>query len=123
MTLAQIISLLIIGMILFFNLRKGSDFFSPGKLFALVWAFVIFMTEFKFSSLQREWSLYSWIVLLTGVSSFLVGTFMVYVINITRPFNSLQNLREVIQTKDKYNFHNLYFVIVIIFSFIECFSR
>jgi oligosaccharide repeat unit polymerase len=116
MTLAQIISLLIIGMILFFNLRKGSDFFSPGKLFALVWAFVIFMTEFKFSSLQREWSLYSWIVLLTGVSSFLVGTFMVYVINITRPFNSLQNLREVIQTKDKYNFHNLYFVIVIIFS-------
>ena len=116
MTLAQIISLLIIGMILFFNLRKGSDFFSPGKLFALVWAFVIFITEFKFSSLQREWSLYSWIVLLTGVSSFLVGTFMVYVINITRPFNSLQNLREVIQTKDKYNFHNLYFVIVIIFS-------
>jgi oligosaccharide repeat unit polymerase len=116
MTLAQIISLLIIGMILFFNLRKGSDFFSPGKLFALVWAFVIFITEFKFSSLQREWSLYSWIVLLTGVSSFIVGTFMVYVINITRPFNSLQNLREVIQTKDKYNFHNLYFVIVIIFS-------
>jgi oligosaccharide repeat unit polymerase len=116
MTLAQIISLLIIGMIFFINLRKGSDFFSPGKLFALVWAFVIFITEFKFSSLQREWSLYSWIVLLTGLFSFIVGTFIVYVINITRPFNSLQNLREVIQTKDKYNFHNLYFVILIIFT-------
>jgi oligosaccharide repeat unit polymerase len=116
MTLAQFISLFIIGMIICINLIKGSDFFSPGKLFALVWSFVIFITEFKFSRLQHDWSLYTWIVLLTGLFSFIIGTFVAYVINITKPVHPLPDLREVIQTKDKYNFHNLYFIILIIFS-------
>jgi len=61
--------------------KKGSDIFSPARLFAMVWTFVLGLTELKLSHFQFSWSTYSWFILLISLFAVLLGIFVVYVIN------------------------------------------
>ena len=46
----------------------------------MIWCLSIGLTELKLSGYQHTWSSYSWFALLTGIVSFLVGTFVMYVV-------------------------------------------
>ena len=56
-------------------LRRGADPLSPARVFGMVWTLAIGLTDLKFSSYQREWNSLSWVLLLIGVMSFLLGTY------------------------------------------------
>jgi oligosaccharide repeat unit polymerase len=78
-------------------LKKGTDIFSPARLFAIVWTLVIGLTELKLSRHQIKWSMFSWLVLLISLVSVLLGMFIIYVINYNRPINSIPSIRNTIQ--------------------------
>jgi len=46
----------------------------------MLWLFVIGITNLNWSFLQNEWSLYMWVVLLSGLLAFLLGSFCIYVL-------------------------------------------
>jgi oligosaccharide repeat unit polymerase len=75
-------------------LRKGADPLSPGRLFLVVWAVAIGLTELKLSDLQHSWSLEGWFVLLVAVAAFLTAAFTMYVIHLDSPLYSLPSMRE-----------------------------
>jgi len=115
MTIIQTISLIIILIIVVLGFYKRNDFFSPGRLFSLVWAVSIFVTEFKYSGFQKEWSSYSWFVLILGLISFLLGTFISYVLHISKHADSIKVLRKSIQSNDIVDFDKLYLTIKVLF--------
>jgi oligosaccharide repeat unit polymerase len=115
MTIPQIISLIILVFLLIMSIKKNSDLFSPAKLFLIVWAFCIFLVEFKFSGFQHEWSLYSWFVLLLGVASTLLGIFISYVLSINTPSHSKNSLRDVSPTIEVPKLRKLYNITLLLF--------
>jgi oligosaccharide repeat unit polymerase len=114
MNLVSLILFLIAFFLFTFGLRKNSDLFSPARFFAIVWAVSIGLANLKFSSFQHEWSLFSWIALLTGIFSFLLGTFSVYVINLNNPLLTVCAIKKEIKTRPL-NYDNLFHIAVIIF--------
>lgn len=93
MTAISAIGFAVAVCLLLLAMKKGADALSPGRLFAIVWAIVIALADLKLSALQHSWSLFSWIVLMSGVCSFILGTSLVYIININRPMTSLEAIR------------------------------
>jgi oligosaccharide repeat unit polymerase len=108
----------ILFMIAFFlfisGLRKNFDLFSPARFFGIVWTVSIGLTNLKFSSFQHEWSVFSWVALLVGLFSFLLGTFVVFVINLNNPLFTVRAIRQKIQTQPL-NYNNLFRIAVVIF--------
>jgi oligosaccharide repeat unit polymerase len=78
--------------------KKGTDIFSPARIFLLVWTLSIGVAELKFSRYQIEWTLYSWMMLLLTLTSFLVGIFAVYSINSDKNVLPIPSLREKIKS-------------------------
>jgi oligosaccharide repeat unit polymerase len=115
MTFPQIITLVIFLFTIFLSVKKGNDIVSPGKTFLLVWCFAIFLCEFKFSGYQNQWDYYSWFVLIIGLTSFVVGTYSAYVINYGKPLKSIDEIRSLIQTPQKFDNHKLFIINVILF--------
>jgi oligosaccharide repeat unit polymerase len=74
----------IIFLIALFSVFIGKDFFSPAKIFGLMWSFVLVMAEFKFSALQHNWTWESWVLMVLGPLYFLLAVFIVYVFNFSR---------------------------------------
>ncbi|MGD0339225.1 MAG: O-antigen polymerase [Bacteroidota bacterium] len=75
--------------------KRGADPLSPARVFGFIWSLSITLVEFKLSALQHIWNIDSWILLLLGVVSFLIGTFIAYVMNFKRemvPINSMRRL-------------------------------
>jgi oligosaccharide repeat unit polymerase len=93
MSWVSILCFIICFVIILSFFRPDTDIFSPGRIFAFIWSFVIGLTDFKFSGLQHEWEPIVWIQLLLGPISFLIGVFFVYVINIGNKLSSLSELR------------------------------
>jgi oligosaccharide repeat unit polymerase len=93
MSLISIISFSFCLIILISSVRKGSDLFSPAKVFAIIWTMAIGLADLKLSRLQHEWTNYGWLVLLLGILSFFVGTFVVYVINFEKRSLPLEKVR------------------------------
>lgn len=79
--------------LLFSMFKKGTDVFSPARLFSLVWSFAIGLTDLKLSRYQIQWSFFSWIMLLISLFSVLTGMFVVYVINFEKPLNKIGSIR------------------------------
>jgi oligosaccharide repeat unit polymerase len=73
-------------------LRKG-DPLAPSRIMALVWAIAIGLAEMKLSAYQHTWSTYSWIVLLTGPVSFLLGAAAVAATRLWQPLLSVDEVR------------------------------
>jgi len=84
---------LIFFTVLLSSFRRGADLLSPSRVFILVWSFVLGLTELKLSYLQHEWSFQSWIMLLIGPASFLLGIFIVTVFNLDTTMIPVEEMR------------------------------
>jgi len=115
MTIPQIISITVLSIVIFMSFRKGSDVFSPAKVFLAVWSFCIFLAEFKFSVYQHQWSLYGWFVLLLGLISFLTGLFIAYVIFINKPIYGINKIRKKSKVLDESSLEKIYYATIILF--------
>jgi oligosaccharide repeat unit polymerase len=107
--------LFLMALILFITgLRKNFDLFSPARFFIIVWAVSIGLANLKFSAFQHEWSFFSWVALLVGLFSFLLGTFAVFVINLHNPLYTVSTIREKIRGVHL-NYNDLFWISVVIF--------
>lgn len=123
MTVPQIISLVILLVVILLALKKGNDMFSPGKVFAGVWSLCIFLTEFKFSRFQHEWSAYSWIVFLSGLIAFVIGIFITYVVFMDKPLFSIDSIRSKSHGVNNTSLQKLFYSIIVLFIlYITCYS-
>lgn len=92
----------LIGLVIVLStLRKGADPLSPARVFGLVWAIAVGLAELKLSKLQHQWSTESWIQLLIGPAAFLVGVFIVYILNLRTP------IQPVAQVRSRWRLHNI----------------
>lgn len=96
MNIISIISFIIIISIILYSIFKKTDILSPGKLFIIIWALAIGLTELKLSRLQYEWSTLSWIYLLIPIASVLTGIFTIYVLFFDKKVYSLQSIRNIV---------------------------
>lgn len=96
MPLTSILFFSVAVVIVLLSVRKGADILSPGRFYALVWSVSFGLTELKLSGLQYAWPLESWLVILAGVTAFLVGTFVSYVLNLDKHLVSVSRMREVL---------------------------
>lgn len=72
---------------------RRADVFAPYRVFGFIWSLAIGLADFKFSYFQHEWSTYSWLVLLIGVSSMMLGFFIVAVFFLNQPMLSFSEQR------------------------------
>ena len=93
MLIISIICFLILLILLFLGLRKNTDFLSPGRVFAMLWAFVLGVVELKLSRLQLEWSALDWFMALIGLVTFLIGIYISYILNLGKPFLQISEIR------------------------------
>lgn len=93
MSAIAIISFTLFMILLLSLIKKGTDVFSPVRLFSIIWSFAIGLTELKLSWLQKEWNIYSWVMLFISLSALLLGMFSVYVINFGKPILSVGNAK------------------------------
>ncbi len=93
MTAISFISFAICLVIIVTSLRRGTDIFSPGRLFSLMWALVIGLTDLKFSGLQLPWTTEIWIQVLVGPFAFILGALVIYSINIDKKVYSINFTR------------------------------
>jgi len=78
---------------------RGSDVLSPARVFGFVWCLAIGLAELKLSALQHTWSAESWIQLLVGPASFLLGVFILYVRNLDEKLLSVDLIRKKWKTE------------------------
>lgn len=101
-------------LLLFSFFKKGTDIFSPGRLFTIIWLLAIGLAELKLSRFQREWTNYSWFTLLVPIFSFLLGIFIIYVIYQNVKLSPIKNIREDFN-KLQINKHLLFRIIIVLF--------
>ncbi len=80
-------------MIILSFFMKGADIFSPVRVYGLTWFFAIGLTDMKFSRFQHEWSLMTWIVMLTGFASFLLGLYIIFQLSLNTKIWSPTQIR------------------------------
>jgi len=114
MSVISIISFIICLLIIVSTVRPNTDIFSPGRIFTFIWALSIGLTDLKFSGFQHEWSLDVWIQLLLGPIAFLIGTILIYTINLNSDIWSINSLRS---GRDIYNVDKdkLYKAVLVLF--------
>ncbi len=78
------------------GLKKGSDIFSPGRVFGFVWAVAIGLTNLKLSRFQQAWDWYMWLTTLIPVASFLVATYIFQLIYMDEPCRSIPEMRRML---------------------------
>jgi oligosaccharide repeat unit polymerase len=115
MTIMIYICFLICLWIIISIFRQSADIFSPARVFGFVWCFGLGLAELKLSRLQHEWSLESWVQLLIGPAAFLLGTFIMYILNINSKIIPLNKMRKEWNLKTINN-HALLGCIVFLFS-------
>lgn len=113
MSIIQIITTSILFFTIIFSFGKKKDLLSPARIFTLVWGVSILLTEFKFSGFQHTWSDWAWIVLLIGLISFLLGNYVVLVLNSDRKIKSISQIRKA--ASENINFNNLFYIILALF--------
>ncbi len=102
-------------LILFLSLfKKGTDIFSPARLFLLVWLLAIGLADLKLSRYQQEWSTFSWIMLILPLVSMLSGIFIVYVLNVDKKIHHVIEIRSLLNEK-KIDFEKLFRFIIYLF--------
>jgi oligosaccharide repeat unit polymerase len=97
---------------------RKSDLFSPSKVFGIIWAMAIGLTELKLSRHQHNWNEIGWIMLLIGISSFYVGVFIVFVINYNKkitPINTIRNIfnERIVDHKKLFNVIIILFIVYV----------
>ncbi len=93
MSVISIISFIICSMIILSSFRANTDVFSPGRAFAFIWSLAIGLTDLKLSGLQQQWPLEIWMQVLIGPTSFLIGVFIAFTINLNKEVVPIGNMR------------------------------
>lgn len=114
MNLISLFFFAIAFLVIIASIRPNTDVFSPARIFTFVWAFIIGVTNLKLSWLQIEWNTLIWIQILIGPVAFLVGTFVVYILNFNKKILTLSYMRENIQIY-KFNYNKLFSINIILF--------
>jgi oligosaccharide repeat unit polymerase len=98
--------------------RREADPLSPARVFGFIWSLSIGLTDLKLSGFQHTWDLDSWILLLIAVMSFLVGTFIAYVLNLKRKLVPIPAMRKLLKQEDVHETRLFWLIIlgVIIYS-------
>lgn len=78
--------------------KKGTDVFSPARLFVIIWSLAIGLADLKLSRYQIVWTGYSWAILSISLFSMLTGMFVVYVINLDKPVARIESIRSLLKT-------------------------
>jgi oligosaccharide repeat unit polymerase len=55
------------------------------------------LVEFKFSGLQKAWSIESWILLMIGTGAFLTGTYIAYTLNLDKELVPISVMRQLLR--------------------------
>lgn len=63
------------------GLRRDVDFFAPWRIFIVVWSIAIGLASMNLSGFQHVWGLKSWLILLLGLLSFLLGLYVQVVLH------------------------------------------
>ena len=92
------------------SIRREADYLSPARIFGFVWSLAIGLTDLKLSRYQVEWTTESWMMLLLGIMSFLVGTLIAYVLNLGRPMVPIRTMRQVL-LKEEIDESRLFWII------------
>ena len=90
--------------------KRGADPLSPARVFGFTWSLAIGLAELKLSGFQEEWSAESWILLLAGVGSVLVGLFIAYTLNMRRTLIPVATMRSLVK-KEQVNESRLFWLI------------
>jgi len=114
MSIVSSISFVAAIVILATCLPRGTDPFSPGRIFGFMWCFAIGLADLKFSGLQHEWSAFSWLMLGIGLGSFLAGVYVMFVLRLSDPRVSLERMRAMM-TSGPTDHRLLFYVIVVAF--------
>lgn len=93
MSAVSVICFLLLFLLLLTFFRRRTDIFSPGRLFSIIWLLAVGLTELKLSRFQFEWTTYSWFALIIPIISFLLGIFIVYVINYNNHIDRINAVR------------------------------
>lgn len=119
MSLISIVSFIIFFLLIASSFKRGTDLFSPSKVFGIVWSLTIGLTELKLSRLQHEWNSYEWLMLSIGIISFFLGSFVVYAINFQKRIIPLNEIRSFFtsNTVDKKKFRNIILILFLIYIF------
>jgi oligosaccharide repeat unit polymerase len=97
MSIIGFISFTIAGLVVLFSISKRADILSPARVFAFIWSIAVGLTELKLSALQHEWTIMSWVLVLLGPCSFLLGTFVPYVHNLRSMVVPLDVIRQEVR--------------------------
>jgi len=114
MSTISVISFTIFSLLLLSFLYKKIDLLSPARLFILVWSFAIGLTHLKLSVFQKEWTLYSWVMLMLTLLSFLSGLFIIYVLNADKNVKTIKEMR-LIMSKESIDKDFLFKILIIAF--------
>jgi len=114
MSTFSVISFTIFSLLLLSFLYKKIDLLSPARLFILVWSFAIGLTHLKLSVFQKEWTLYSWVMLMLTLLSFLSGLFIIYVLNADKNVKTIKEMR-LIMSKESIDKDFLFKILIIAF--------
>ncbi len=77
------------------SFRRGADLFSPGRVFGFLWTLALGLTQLKFSALQHSWSNETWVQVLIGPLSFMVGVFCMTVVHADKGLKPLASMRSL----------------------------
>ena len=77
--------------------KHDADPLSPSRVFGFIWSLSIALADLKFSAFQHVWAIDSWILLLTSILAFLVGTFIACVLNLKRNIIPVPMMRELLK--------------------------
>lgn len=117
MTVISFVCLLTFLFTLIFGFRKKADLLSPGRVFLLLWLFILGLVELKLSRLQSEWELLDWVMVLLGLLTFLSGIYISYIINLDKPFLSVSKIRVKFRELEINDTRLFYFIV---FYFLLC---
>lgn len=124
MPLISYACLIIFLVTLLTGLRRDADFLSPARVFILLWSFVIGITDLKLSFLQSNWTYYNWFLVLLGLTTFILGIYISFIINLNNPVLTidairLKNRNIKINENFLYKFIVIYFILYVIAYIIE----
>jgi oligosaccharide repeat unit polymerase len=98
--------------------RRDADPFSPARVFGFVWCLAVGLADLKFSALQHDWNLNGWLLLIIGIGSFLVGTFVSYVLHLDRALIPIRTMR--VMLRDEEVREGRLFVLVLVSGAVYC---
>ncbi|MGA9363863.1 MAG: O-antigen polymerase [Bacteroidota bacterium] len=92
--------------------RREADILSPGRVFGFVWSLAIGLADLKLSRVQQTWSLEGWALLLIGISSFLVGTSIAFVLSLGKKLVPISVMRRLLRQEEVVEQRLFWFIVV-----------